>query len=123
SQEYTQTQWATGWHAALSGFGEAALFLTENRKHFGATIDQVGLALFFLQRHRVELGLKLILAEESGDPVPGTHDLDTLWDACERAVRSTDANAWASFAKDVKPFVDVISRTDRGSFTFRYPVD
>lgn len=52
---YVQTEWASGWAYGVIGFGEAARMLTEQRAKMHANIDQIGLAVFYLQRHRVEL--------------------------------------------------------------------
>jgi hypothetical protein len=59
--EFVQTEWARGWGAASSGFAEAARVLTKRAHRVGPSVDQVGLVVFFLQRHRVELALKQLL--------------------------------------------------------------
>lgn len=55
SPAFVQTLWSEGAHGIAGGFEYAARHLTEHRNEFGATIDQVGLAVFFLQRRRVKV--------------------------------------------------------------------
>ena len=117
-----QTEWASGWLAGGSGFGAAAEHLTEHRGKFGAEIDQVGLAVFFLQRHRVEMTLKGVL-DGVGAQVPKTHDLDHLWECLRKALAPRDASAWADFDARHAEFIQALQAVDASSFTFRYPVD
>jgi hypothetical protein len=117
-----QTEWATGWGSIASGFGYAAEKLTQGRSGFGATIDQAGLAIFFLQRHRVELILKHTI-HALGVEVPGSHGLGLLWDCVRVAVEARDPAAWASFSADHGGLIDALKRVDDTSFAFRYPVD
>jgi hypothetical protein len=120
--DYMQTEWATDWEAALSGFSYATKYLTEHRTDLGATIDQAGLALVFLQRHRVELALKVLL-EAAGAPVPPTHSIRTLWDACEDQLSAKDPRECQLFRDAHYEFVLTVDAVDPGSFTFRYPVN
>lgn len=116
-----QTEWSGGWGNAPAGFTYAAEHLTEHARKFGATIDQVGVPLFFLQRHRVELSLKYLLHAVDAK-VPHTHDLKTLWQKCEEALRPIDGKAWQTFSADHSELIDVLDSVDPGSFAFRYPV-
>jgi HEPN domain-containing protein len=117
-----QTEWSAGWDNAPAGFSYAAEHLTEHAQEFGAILDQVGVPLFFLQRHRVELALKSLLATVGAD-VPPTHDLKTLWKKCEETLRPMDDKAWRTFETDHLNFIDLLDEVDPGSFAFRYPVD
>jgi hypothetical protein len=92
-----QNQWADGWLNGASGFGYAAEYLTESRKAFGATIGQVGLAVFFLQRHRAEMILKGLL-NFAGAAATDKHGLVYLWDRCREVLKPLDATAWQQFA-------------------------
>lgn len=121
-ERFVQTEWATGWGATTSGFRLAAEHLTKNAHVFRAEIDQVGLAVFFMQRHRIELVLKA-LNEAAGVEFKPTHSLRTLWSRCEAPLRKLDAKNWKTFKADHDPLIDAIARVDDGSFTFRYPVD
>jgi hypothetical protein len=82
-ERFVQTEWADGWVLTAVGFQEAARLLTEASRKIGASIDQVGLVVFFLQRHRMELAMKELLVGagmETKDIT--THSLTKLWDLC-----------------------------------------
>lgn len=117
-----QTEWAATWDATAAGFGRAAEYLTENRADFDAEIDQVGLAVFYLQRHRVELVLKGLL-HALGKAVPSTHALDRLWRACHEAVCEVDPTIWGGLPRGCPDLIDALTKTDETSMVFRYPVD
>jgi hypothetical protein len=119
---YVQTEWAQGWGDIAAGFGYAAEHLTEHRLDFGATIDQTGLALFFLQRHRVELELKALL-QAAGAGMSGEHSLARLWALCESTLKPRDPDEWRDFATSHADLIEALNRVDEGSYTFRYPVD
>lgn len=85
--ELAQTEWAEGWAAAAAGFGFAAEYLMKNASSLGATVDQAGLAIFFLQRHRVELILKNLLSMVEV-PFPPTHSLQKLWQLCQSGLEA-----------------------------------
>jgi HEPN domain-containing protein len=119
--DFVQTQWAEGWTYTSIGFAEAARFLTESRATFHASIDQVGLVVFFLQRHRMELAMKELLAAR-GAAVPGYHELTRLWKNCSDAVGAS-TNEWEELAASGDEIVSLIDRHDGSSHTFRYPVD
>jgi hypothetical protein len=119
--EYVQTEWAEGWTAGAAGFGYAAEFLTKNAPSFGATIDQAGLAVFFLQRHRVELILKDLLGFLAVE-FPPTHSLRRLWELCQEGFKSSDLD-WDEFQSENGEFVEALIAVDDGAATFRFPVD
>jgi hypothetical protein len=119
--DFVQTEWARGWGYGTMGFAEAARFLTENRAQFRATIDQVGLVIFFLQRHRVELALKELLVAHRGD-LPTTHSLKTLWRACEQAVGTGD-EGWTYLDSAGAELIALLHECDPASDAYRYPVD
>lgn len=76
-----------------------------------------------MQRHRVEVALKLIL-ERAKAPIPGDHLLMRLFSQCEDACRAVGMDkAWDSFAGAQRPFAELIDEVDPGAATFRYPVD
>lgn len=120
---YVQTEWSGGWTYARVGYDEAARFLTENRRSFGATIDQVGLVIFFLQRHRVELALKELLVTQRVDlgELRSAHSLAVLWAATSRAV-GPDTEAWHG-DRHGGELVALLNEADPGSYSYRYPVD
>lgn len=125
SGDYVQTEWARGWGAASRGFGYAADLLTKNASDLGASIDQAGLAIFFLQRHRVELLLKDLLGVSgvANREVYRTHSLKKLWELCEGALPSRDPAGWQAFESDHAPLIQALSEADDGSAAFRFPVD
>jgi hypothetical protein len=122
-EAYVQTEWSKGWGYAGIGYREAARFLTKERDRFGASVDQTGLAIFFLQRHRVELSLKELL-DALGEAKRGIelqHSLVRLWDACRELV-GTDTLEWQQMNSGGE-LITVLDGADPGSYTFRYPVD
>jgi hypothetical protein len=122
--DLVQTEWAAGWGYGSIGFAEAARFLTKNRAKFHATIDQVGLVIFFLQRHRVELALKELLLAHGGDlaEIKPPHSLNALWKACEQAV-GVGSEGWQHLGSAGTELVALLHERDPGSDTYRYPVD
>jgi hypothetical protein len=121
-----QTEWAKGWGYAVIGFGEAARMLTEQRREMGAAVDQVGLAVFYLQRHRVELIIKqalIDLGEELSRVIKPGHDLRALWLLLEERIRSSDADEWNDLEREHGEFLSVMHEADKSSFSYRYPVD
>jgi len=119
--EYVQTEWAQGWTASAAGFGFAADFLTKNARSLGATVDQAGLAVFFLQRHRVELILKDLLGF-LGVRFPATHSLGRLWRFCQDGFESSRLD-WDEFKRENGEFIDALIAVDDGAATFRFPVN
>jgi HEPN domain-containing protein len=118
--EYVQTQWAKGWTYGAIGFQEAARFLTEHRRDFGATIDQTGLAIFFLQRHRVELAIKEVLVADGQNP--RGHSLAELWKKCRTAVGSKSSD-WRELDKEGSELVALLHGCDPDGTRFRYATD
>lgn len=120
--DFVQTEWAEGWTAGAAGFGYAAAFLTKHADSFGATIDQTGLAVVFLQRHRVELVLKDLLGVLEVE-FPATHSLRALWRLCEQGFASADGLNWEEFEQENSEFVQALIAIDDGAAAFRFPVD
>jgi hypothetical protein len=123
-EAYVQTEWAGGWGYAGIGYREAATFLTRERKRFGASIDQVGLAIFFLQRHCVELGLKELLVTRSVDlgTIKSPHSLVALWYSC-REVVGDGTDEWRQLDAEGSELIALLDDADPGSYAFRYPID
>jgi hypothetical protein len=123
-EDLVQTEWAQGWIPGSIGFEEAARFLTEHRSRFGASIDQVGLVIFYLQRHRVELALKELLVARGVDlaEVKAPHSLHALWAACSKAV-GVSSEEWRGLNAAGGELVTLLHERDPASHTFRYPVD
>jgi hypothetical protein len=130
-RDLVQTRWAEGWSDSeawgFSGiaFGEAATFLTENRAKFGASIDQVGLVIFYLQRHRVELAMKELLINrgvEFDEMKKAGHSLEALWNACAEAV-GEQAKEWHDLDANGAELVTLMHKHDPSSDAYRYPVN
>lgn len=119
--ELAQTEWATGWSAAAAGFGFAAEYLTKNAQSLGATVDQAGLAIFFLQRHRVELILKTLLYMLDV-AFPPTHSLQKLWQLCRSGLDADEFLDWQEIAAHGE-LIEALSSVDDLAATFRFPVD
>jgi hypothetical protein len=122
-EAYVQTEWSKGWGYAGIGYRKAARLLTKERGTFGAGVDQVGLAIFFLQRHRVELSLKELLDArgEAKRAIKLRHSLIRLWEACRELV-GADTVEWQHMNLGSE-LIAVLDDTDPGSYSFRYPVN
>lgn len=111
------------WESQLVGLGRLTAFLTPRLLTQSHAVDDMGLYLVFLQRHRVEVALKLIL-ERAKAPIPGNHLVMRLFSQCEDACRAVGMDkAWGSFAGAQQPFAELIDEVDPSAATFRYPVD
>lgn len=111
------------WESQLLGLGRLTAFLTERLEKESFAIDDMALYVVFLQRHRVEVGLKLVL-ERAGASIPSSHKLEPLLQSCKGAVEAVGfAPAWHSFAGAQTAYVRLVGQIDPGAATFRYPVD
>lgn len=122
--DLVQTEWSKGWGYQSIGFGEAARFLTEHRASFHGSLDSVGLAVFYLQRHRVELALKELLVAHRVElkKVSPPHSLLALWQTCKQTL-GPDDDGWSYLESEGVELVMLLHEHDRGSDTYRYPVD
>jgi len=122
-EAYVQTEWSKGWGYAGIGYREAARRLTEEKLTFGPSIDQTGLAIFFIQRHRVELALKELLVGRGFDirGIKSQHSLVALWHACKELV-GAETVEWQQMDSGGE-LITVLNGADPGSYSFRYPVD
>ena len=122
-EAYVQTEWSKGWGYAGIGYREAARLLTKEKLTFGPSIDQAGLAIFFLQRHRVELSLKELLVARGVDirGIKSQHSLVALWYACKERV-GAETFEWQQIDSGSE-LIAVLDDADPGSYTFRFPVD
>jgi hypothetical protein len=83
----------------------------------------MGLSVLFLQRHRVEVGLKLIL-ERCGPRIPNTHDITALVDACRDACTAAGAKSeWTQIEGEQLEFIALMHEVDPTAATWRYPID
>jgi hypothetical protein len=101
-------------------------FVTDYLLRFSAALDDVGLNVVYLQRHHLELGLKLTLerAGSAEEAIAAGHDLDWLLRACDAAIGSgKHAAAWQTFVESNGPLIRLMDEVDPQSFVFRYPVD
>jgi hypothetical protein len=111
------------WESQFLGLGRLTAFLTPRLLAEAHAVDDMGVNVVFLQRHRIEVGLKLILERAQADPV-GDHRLDVLWKRCDQACAAAGfSSQWHTFVRAQKDFVDLLNRVDPGAATFRYPVD
>lgn len=111
------------WESQLLGLGRLTALLTERLEKESFAADDMALYVVFLQRHRVEVGLKLIL-ERAGVSIPATHKLEPLFQACKGAVEDAGfASEWQRFASAQANYVQLVGQIDPGAATFRYPVD
>jgi len=57
-----RTEYVGSWESQFRGVGRHTAFLSRYLLSFSAAVDDIALDVVFLQRHRVEVGLKLILS-------------------------------------------------------------
>jgi len=101
-----RSKFVGSWESQLRGLGRHTAYLSTDLTEFRADVDDVAMDLVYLQRHRVEVGLKLVL-ERAGGEVPTTHDISDLRRRCVK----------------MREFVDLMHAADQGSYAYRYPVD
>lgn len=111
------------WESQFLGLGRLTRFITPRLLAEAAGVDDMGVNIVFLQRHRVEVGLKLIL-ERSGAELVDKHNIDALWVRCAEACSDAGFSArWGDFDLAQKEFGATLNLVDPGAATFRYPVD
>jgi hypothetical protein len=111
------------WESQLIGIGRLTAFLTPRMLRESHAVDDMGLSVLFLQRHRVEVGLKLII-ERCGARIPNTHDIVTLVDACRRACTAAGAKSeWTQLEGEQLEFITLMHEVDPTAATWRYPID
>lgn len=111
------------WESQFLGLGRLVAFLTPRLLKEAFAVDDMGVNVVFLQRHRVEVGLKLILERAGASPV-GDHKIDVLWSRCAEACTDAGFSArWDDFDRAQKEFGTTLNLVDPGAATFRYPVD
>lgn len=111
------------WESQFLGLGRLTAFLTPRLLAEAHAVDDMGINVVFLQRHRVEVGLKLILERAQATAV-GDHKIDALMKRCDQACTAVGfSSEWKRFAGAQKGYADLLDRVDPGAATFRYPVD
>lgn len=111
------------WESQLIGVGRLTAFISPRLLTASHAADDMGLYVVFLQRHRVEIGLKLVL-ERTATPIMSTHAIDSLRTACEVACQSVGhTESWRDFIRSQREYIDLIHAIDPGAAAFRYPVD
>lgn len=118
-----RTEWVGTWESQLIGLGRLTGFLSPRLITQSHAIDDMALNLVFLERHRIEVGLKLVL-ERAGQQIPRSHRLGELRDQCERACTGTGlATEWTTMVAPHDEYVDLMDSVDPGGSTCRYPWD
>jgi hypothetical protein len=118
-----RTAFVGSWESQFRGLGRLTAFLSEYLLRFNAAVDDIALNVIFLQRHRIEVGLKLLL-ERANAEVPAIHDIDNLAQRCVAGLRAAGHEALGkSFWSGQQEFIGLMHKIDPGSFDYRYPVD
>ena len=118
-----RTRFVGSWESQLRGLGRHTAYLSEDLVEFRADVDDIAMDLVFLQRHRVEVGLKLLL-ERAGADVEITHNISTLYEQCLQALRDARHRSVAQVLDTgTREFVELMHAADPGSYAYRYPVD
>jgi hypothetical protein len=111
------------WESQFLGLGRLVAFVTPRLLAEAFAVDDMGVNVVFLQRHRVEVGLKLIL-ERAGADLVVDHKINSLWKRCADTCNAAGAlSAWGTFERSQKEFADLLDQVDPNAATFRYPVD
>ncbi len=111
------------WESQFLGLGRLTAFLTPRLLGEAFAVDDMGVNVIFLHRHRVEVGLKLILERMGATPV-GDHSIAALWSRCDEGCEKAGFSyQWATFGRAQREFAHLLNRVDPGAATFRYPVD
>jgi hypothetical protein len=118
-----ETKFVGSWESQLRGLGRHTAYLSRDLVEFRADVDDIAMDLVYLQRHRVEVGLKLLL-ERVGADVPMTHNIDVLFQRVLAALRDAGHGTLANALNaSMREFVDLMHAADPGSYAYRYPVD
>ncbi len=118
-----QTEYVGSWESQFRGLGRHTAFLSKYLLTFSAAVDDIAVDVVFLQRHRVEVGLKLIL-ERTSATIPSSHDIADLAKRCKHALEALGRSDLATqFSAETTEFVQLMHESDPGSFAYRYPVD
>lgn len=116
-------EYVGSWESQLVGLGRLTAFLTPRMLEESHAFDDLGLNVVFLQRHRVELGLKLILERAEAKIVP-EHNIPKLRDACATACVAAGFDvSWGEFLTAQGEFIDLMDAADPDAAHYRYPVD
>jgi len=117
------TEWVGTWESQLIGLGRLTGFLSPRLVAQSHAIDDMALNLVFLQRHRIEIGLKLVL-ERAGQQIPRSHRLGDLRDQCATACGAAGLGTeWTNIVVPQDAYINLIDTVDPGASTFRYPTD
>lgn len=132
--------WSQNWWSYYAQYKESVdklVGLVES----GTPIDTVALPLLFLTRHSLELGLKanILKLENVNQKVKKIslsgsryHSLEILYNKFEehlnvilkgKKVSQTTRNEVSLYLKEFEPLKNILHNLDKGSFSFRYPVD
>jgi hypothetical protein len=118
-----QTEYVGSWESQFRGLGRHTAFLSKYLLRFSAAVDDIAVDVVFLQRHRVEVGLKLIL-ERTSATIPRSHDIADLTERCKQALHAAGRSDLAKqLSEETNEFVQLMHESDPGSFAYRYPVD
>lgn len=120
-----RTGFVGGWAAQFFGIGRAVAKVLDGLFRSGGAIDDAALTVVYLQRQRLEVGLKLLLERSGTRPsaFTRTHDLKELRALCQTALEAKGmGGAWRSFLAEGGALIDVLAEADPGGALFRYPL-
>lgn len=112
-------------------------FLLANSVNNGTPIDIISLPLLFLLRHSIELGLKANICEfeelkSNNKKIKITHNLESLFKTfkieldniiTENTISKDILDQIESYNRSLENLINQIHFLDKGSYSFRYPVD
>src|ERR1700677_3168676 len=118
-----RTEYVGSWESQFRGLGRHTAFLSKYLLKLSAAVDDIAVDVVFLQRHRVEVGLKLVL-ERSSATIPPTHDIASLAKRCKQALDALDrSDLTTRLSAESTEFIELMHQSDPGSFAYRYPGD
>jgi hypothetical protein len=116
-------EFVDSWESQLIGLGRLTSFLSPRLLRQSHAVDDMGLYVIFMQRHRVEVGLKLLLERTDTQPTY-THDIRQLLELCASSVIAKGlSREWAVFSAMQAEYINLMHEIDSGAATYRYPVD
>jgi hypothetical protein len=111
------------WESQLIGLGRLTAFVSPRLLNESHAVDDAALGVVYLQRHRVEVAIKLIL-ERAGVNIPATHKLVHLRVAAEKACSEAGVgDDWSTLIGPHAEYIELMADIDPDAATYRYPVD
>lgn len=111
----------------IEGYKQGADLMVERALEDRVALDVLIFPIIFCYRHYIELSLKHLIANYGAivgvSSLWKTHDLSTLWNTVKVVVKNYGVEGEDDSELIVTDIITEFEKLDRGSFSFRYPVD